>query len=238
MNPCYPLAQRSLPPGVAVAVAGLLLAFGNARCAELTGSAALTTDYVWRGTTQSDADPAVQAGARLAAASGVYASVWGSSVHFPAVPDASTELDLTIGWSHALGKEWAIDVNGLRYVYAGTHGLDWNEVNATATFRQNLWLSVGHSTNALASHHDGTYVQVGGKHAVTNRFRVEGGLGHYALSNAVVSGYSHAWASGVWTLRGPTELRLTLHDTDSHARQLFGDVVAGRRAELALQTSF
>lgn len=239
MKPRVIPSEARLPLSFAVAIGCALLAIGQAaHAADLTGSAALTTDYVWRGSTQSDSDPAVQAGLKVAGTSGIYGSVWGSSVHFPTVPNASTELDLTVGWGRNLGDDWAVDVNALRYVYAGTQGLDWNEVNATATFRQNLWLSVGHSTNALALHHHGTYVQLGGKHAFGDRFRVEGGVGHYALSEAAVGGYSHAWASGVWTPHAPTEVRLTLHDTDQDAKRLFGEDFAGRRVELALQTSF
>jgi len=237
---CHGVPKESrLPVLFAAATAGaLLLLGGTAQAADISGSAALTTDYVWRGSTQSNGDPAVQAGLKLAGASGLYGSVWGSSVHFPAVPDASAEVDLTVGWGRALAKDWAVDVNVLRYVYPGTQGLDWNEVNASATFRQNLWLSVGHSSNALALRHSGTYVQLGGKHAFGDRFRLEGGVGHYALTDAAVNGYSHAWASGVWTLHGPTELRATLHTTDANAKRLFGDDFAGRRAEIALQTSF
>lgn len=230
--------EGRLPRLVAATAAAALLLAGHARAGDLSGSAALTTDYVWRGSTQSDGGPAAQAGFKLAADSGFYGSVWGSSVDFPAVPDASTELDITLGWGRSLGENWAVDANVLRYVYPGTQGLDWNEVNATATYRQSVWLGVGHSTNALALHDRGTYAQVGGKHAFGERFRVEGGIAHYALGGAAVDGYSHAWASGVWTLRGATELRATLHDTDDRARALFGDDFAGRRVELALQTSF
>lgn len=237
-RPLVPAEGRRPLACAALAVAALMAIGHRAQAAELTGSAALTTDYVWRGSSQSDGDPAAQAGAKLAGASGVYASLWGSSVRFPAAPEASTELDATLGWSRALNDDWSLDVNALRYAYAGARGLEWNEVGATATFRQTLWMSVGHSMNALALHHRGTYVQVGGRHAFDPRVRVEGGVGHYALSGAAVGGYSHAWISGVWTLRGATELRATLHDTDRDARRLFGDDFAGRRAELALQTTF
>lgn len=211
---------------------------GSAQAADLSGSAALTTDYVWRGTTQTDGGPAVQAGFKLASDSGVYGSIWGSNVNFPAAPDAWTELDLTLGWSRAIGQRWAVDVNVLRYAYPGTHGSDWNEVNAIATFRGNLWLGIGHSTNALALRHPGTYAQVGGTHAFGQHFRREGGFAHYALRRGAVDGYSHVWASGVWKLRGATELRATLHGTGEQADTLFRGDSAGRRVEFALQTSF
>lgn len=237
-RPLIPAEGRRPLACTAFAIAALMALGHRAEAAELTGSAALTTDYVWRGSTQSDGDPAVQAGATLAGASGVYASLWGSSVRFPAAPEASTELDATVGWSRALGNGWTIDVNALRYVYAGTRGLDWNEVGATASYRDALWLSVGQSTDALALGHRGTYVQLGGRHAFNGRLRAEGGVGHYALPDAAVGGYSHAWISGVWTVRGSTQLRATLHDTDRDAKTLFGNRFAGRRVELALQTRF
>ncbi len=54
-----------------------LLGIGSAQAqVQASGSAALTSDYVWRGSSQSDGDPAVQAGAKVSIPSGWYASVW------------------------------------------------------------------------------------------------------------------------------------------------------------------
>lgn len=56
---------------LAVLVGGIGLA-SQAKAADLSGNATLTTDYVWRGSTQTQGDPAAQAGIRIAGASGFY----------------------------------------------------------------------------------------------------------------------------------------------------------------------
>ena len=57
-------SRRRMPAFVVSSVAaGLLLAMASTtHAATFNGSGALTTDYVWRGTTQTQGDPAVQAG--------------------------------------------------------------------------------------------------------------------------------------------------------------------------------
>lgn len=212
-----------------------------ARAASLDGNATLTSDYVWRGSTQSQGDPAAQAGVKLSFGDGFYASAWGSSIKFAPALEASTELDFTVGWGHAFADDWSVDVNVLRYHYPGTTtDLDWTELNGTLTWRNNYWLSAGWSNEALGYDHQGLYTQVGARFPLCERFRIETMLGHYFLSRAVVarSGYTHAQVNAVWTLRAPLELRLSAHATDADAKAIFGDDYAGSRVEAALQASF
>ena len=212
-----------------------------AHATSFSGNAALTTDYVWRGSTQSQGDPAAQAGFKVSTDSGFYASAWGSSVKFSPGLDADTELDLAVGWSHPLASDWAVDVYALRYRYPDARAdLDWTELDATLTWRDNYWLSAGWSNEALGDDHRGCYVQAGARLPLGQRFRIEAMLGHYFLSRAAVarSGYTHAQVNAVWTLHAPLELRLSAHATDANAKAIFGDDNAGSRVEAALQASF
>lgn len=235
--------REALPPLVIaiLAAAGLMVLGYNAQAAEVTGNAALGTDYVWRGSTQTQGDATVQAGVKVAAASGFYASAWGSNVEFAPETHASSELDFTIGWGKALNDDWAVDVNAIRYQYPSTTvDLDWTELNGTLTYKSNYWLSLGYSNEALGYDADGTYALVGAKFPVTDTFRFEVAAGHYFLDDAVVArdGYTHGLASAVWAFKAPFEARLTAHHTDSNAKAIFGDEFAGSRAEAALQASF
>lgn len=58
-----------------LAAALLLAAASSASAATFSGSGALTTDYVWRGATQTQGDPAVQAGFKAAADNGLYGAI-------------------------------------------------------------------------------------------------------------------------------------------------------------------
>lgn len=224
-----------------LAVAASSGAVSTAQAVTFNGNATLTTDYVWRGSTQSDGDPAAQAGFKVSADSGFYASACGSSIKFAPELDASTELDLTLGWSRKLSDDWAVDVNVLRYVYPGTSvDLDWTELDGTLTWRNNFWFSAGWSNEALGYDHSGLYTQIGARFPLDDRFRLEAMVSHYFLSRDVVArrGYTHAQVNAIWAFQAPFELRLSGHATDSDAKAIFGDDYAGSRVEAALQASF
>ena len=69
---------------------------------EFSGSAAMTTDYRFRGMSQNENDAAVQAGFHLASKSGLYAGVWGSNVKLANgdTETANLELDPYIGYTY------------------------------------------------------------------------------------------------------------------------------------------
>lgn len=82
----------------------------------LTGSAALVSDYRFRGISQSGKHIAVQAGATLTHASGFYGSFWGSSIDDYIAAGADAELDLIAGYSTTLGAV-TLDGGVLYYTY-------------------------------------------------------------------------------------------------------------------------
>lgn len=105
--------------GVAI-LAGATIAGAGAANAEVSASVTLTTDYVFRGLSQSDGGPAVQ-GSFDWSNDNFYAGAWASSVNFGAVGPtelASMELDLYAGWTPSTGPiDWDLGVVG--YFYPG-----------------------------------------------------------------------------------------------------------------------
>lgn len=240
-SPFSHAARRHLSRG---AVASFLLAgAATAQAASVSGNATLTSDYVWRGSTQSDGDPAVQAGLALAADNGAYASLWASSIKFDSTPHASTEVDAVLGWRGQFDPDWTWDANLTRYQYPSAAALNWTELGATVTWKQRVWAQLGWSDDALASDTTGTYAQLGARYPFNDVVRVEAAVGHYWLERSYADSYTHGLVSAVFTLPtgrqgGPgLELRVTAHDTDSAAKRLFTDM-AGARVEVALQASF
>lgn len=221
----------------------LLAGASCVQAASVSGNATLTSDYVWRGSTQSDGDPAVQAGLALAADNGAYASLWASSIKFDNTPHASTEVDGVLGWRGQWTPDWAWDANLTRYQYPSAAALNWTELGTTVTWKQRVWAQLGWSDDALASDSTGTYAQLGARYPFNDCFRVEAAVGHYWLARSFADSYSHGLVSAVYTLPsgrqgGPgLELRLTAHDTDRAAERLFPDM-AGARFEAALQATF
>ena len=224
---------------VSSVAAGLLLAMASTtHAATFNGSGALTTDYVWRGTTQTQGDPAVQAGFKATADNGVYGAVWGSNVEFAPETRASSEFDLAVGWGGTLSDDWALDLNLTHYRYPSTTvELDWTEAIGTLTWKQNYWAQLGYSTEALATDDAGAYAQLGAKFPLNDQLRVEAAAGYYWLDDVYDDSYAHAQLGAVWAFKAPFELRVTAHATDNSAKRLFPGL-AGSRVEAALQAAF
>src|SRR3990167_415732 len=94
-------------------------------------NAALATDYMFRGVSQTDGEASLQLGADLAFDNGIYVGVWGSNVDFGAGgPDI--ELDTYIGWNVDLSDRWNLDLMLNRYNYIGEQdgygSIDYNEL--------------------------------------------------------------------------------------------------------------
>jgi uncharacterized protein (TIGR02001 family) len=222
-----------------VAVAIFLPAAGQvARAHDVSGSVTATTDYVFRGITQSQGDPALQGGVRIESERGPYAALWASTVRFSSDAGASTEVDGVLGWRRDLNETWVADVNVTRFKYPNAStSLSYTELIAVLTRRGRDEFMLGYSTDVFASGKTGIYVQAGTKVPLGNRGRFELSAGYYALNDAYGRGYAHGRATVGWQARPGLDLRLSGHVTDSGARALFGEA-ASARVEAAVQASF
>ena len=81
--------------------------------AAVSANVSFTSDYIWRGMTQSDA-PAIQDGFDFAADNGFYAGIWGSNVNFN--NGAGSELDYYFGYATEVGSV-GVDVGYISYEY-------------------------------------------------------------------------------------------------------------------------
>jgi uncharacterized protein (TIGR02001 family) len=97
----------------------------------LSGSATLTTDYRFRGVSQSDEGMAVQGGFTLSHSSGFYAGAWGSNLSgWGTFGGANMELDLYAGYKLPVG-EGTLDLGGTWYMYpSGADVTDFAELYA------------------------------------------------------------------------------------------------------------
>ena len=110
-------------------VSGLAQAQAAAPASSLSYNVGVTTDYRYRGISQSRLQPAVQGGFDYADKSGFYVGAWGSTIKFikdtgttnsVAGVKGSTELDLYAGFKGA-AADVAYDVGVLRYQYTGNN---------------------------------------------------------------------------------------------------------------------
>ncbi len=82
----------------------------------VSGTAAVTSDYRFRGLSLSGGDAAVQASIEVAHESGFYAGTWGSSINGL----GGTEIDAYAGWNGEVTSGVKADVGLLYYFYPAT----------------------------------------------------------------------------------------------------------------------
>jgi uncharacterized protein (TIGR02001 family) len=87
----------------------------------LGGSAAVVSDYRFRGVSQTDKHFAVQGGITVSHASGFYAGTWGSSIDDYVANGSDQEIDLFAGYKTTVSGT-TIDSGLLYYYYPGSHG--------------------------------------------------------------------------------------------------------------------
>jgi len=127
-------------------VASSLLASGIAS-AELTGNVGLTSNYIWRGVTQSDDGPAAQGGVDYSHASGFYAGTWLSNVDFGDGTDANEyEHDLYLGYAGEAGA-FGYDVGVFHYMYPLADDADFTELGLSGSY-ENFSAGVAYTFNS------------------------------------------------------------------------------------------
>lgn len=137
-----------------------VLAADEAATSQFTGNAAITTDYVFRGISQSNEEPTIQGGFDWAdSATGLYAGVWGSGVDFN---DATTEMDFYGGVGGTV-DDIAWKLGAIYYYYPGsddTLNYDFWEIAASAGYDFKVvqaTLSLNYSPDYFGSSGDAWY---------------------------------------------------------------------------------
>lgn len=115
------MSMRTLSLGAAAAliVAAVPAFVPAAAQAEVTGNVALTSDYRFRGISQTNKKPAFQGGFDFAHESGVYVGNWNSNVDSGFLAGANLEMDFYGGFRGSFDA-FGYDVGGLYYYYPGS----------------------------------------------------------------------------------------------------------------------
>ena len=85
----------------------------------INGTAAVVSDYRFRGLSQTDKNFALQGSLTVSHSSGFYVSVWGSSIDDYVAAGGDQELDLIAGFKKTFGGT-TVDVGALYYYYPGS----------------------------------------------------------------------------------------------------------------------
>jgi uncharacterized protein (TIGR02001 family) len=128
-----------------------------------SANVALTTDYKFRGISQSDESAALQGGFDVNHESGFYVGAWASSVDFDTNGpgyDGSLELDYYLGYGSDIGDTgFSYDVGVMAYTYPGDNGPDgdYNEIYGSVAWKD-LTVGLVYSDDYYAETDEFTYV--------------------------------------------------------------------------------
>jgi len=136
-------------------VAALVASFAAPAMAEespFSANVSMTSNYLYRGISQTGNKPALQGGFDYAHESGLYVGVWGSSISwlgdFGIASNAGTEIDTYLGFSGEAG-DIGYDVGFLRYNYPGEYGTNLsantNELYGKVSYK---WVSAKYSRSS------------------------------------------------------------------------------------------
>ncbi len=202
--------------GLALLASAAIGATGAAHAeGAFSGSVALTTDYVFRGITQTLGSPAVQ-GSLDYTNDTFYAGVWGSNVDFGI--DETVELDAYAGIRPTLGPV-SFDFGVLGYFYPGSTDaggeLDYWEGKAAASIAPVDGLTLGaalyYSPEFTLETGEALYLEANAAYAFSDAFSVSGAFG---TQDVDLAGDYQTWnLGGSYSVNG-FKFDLRYHDTD------------------------
>ncbi len=199
---------------LAAALSTFAAGSASAQEAEVAFNAAVASDYVFRGFSQTDEGPAFQAGVDLGVG-GFYAGAWASNVDFG--DDTDAEFDVYGGYRTEVGG-FGLDVGVVGYLYVGEpSGADYKYVEYKAALSRSAGpLSVGavvyYSPDFFGADDEAVYVEANLAYATEGAWSFSGAVGHQSLD---VSDDYVTWNAGVtYAFSDVYALDVRYHDTD------------------------
>jgi uncharacterized protein (TIGR02001 family) len=169
----------------------------------------LTSDYIFRGISQSQHDPAVSGGVDYSHASGLYAGAWLSTqkwVDTGAKTSSDFELDIYGGYKGSVG-DISYDLGLIRYMYDGDQVAGFVTPNTTEAYVGASWkfLSMKYS-HTISKYFVGwggpsskgsNYLELNATHDLGDGWGLLGHIGHQKVKDYVPDASYTDWKVGV-----------------------------------------
>jgi len=215
-----------------------------------------TTDYIFRGISQSQHDPALSGGVDYSHASGLYAGAWLSTQKWvetaPTKTNSDFELDLYGGYRGNVG-DLGYDVGLIRYSYDGDQALGAVTPNTTEAYVGASWkflsLKYSHTISKYfvgwtgagnPSTRGSGYIELNATHDLGDGWGLLGHVGHQKVKHVSNASYSD-WKVGVTKDMGWGVFTLAYSDTDADGTGVYrwsGEDVSKGVLALSFSKSF
>jgi uncharacterized protein (TIGR02001 family) len=204
----------------------------------LTGNFTLTSDYVFRGVSQTQGGPAIQGGIDYSHASGFYLGTWASNVEWvstvagtPPVAfkdNNSMEIDFYGGYKGTAG-DFGYDIGVITYYYPGDQVSGSNDPDTTEVYLGASWkflsakyshvvsdhfVGWGTSTDPTGKTRNSYYAELNGNYDLGSGWGVLGHVGYQDVKDNDNASYTD-WKLGVTKDVGFGVVTLAYTDTDA-----------------------
>jgi uncharacterized protein (TIGR02001 family) len=207
---------------------------------ELSGQLLMTTDYMFRGVSQTMSEPALQAELVGEHESGWYGWAWISNVDFGLDDGAELEINVAAGYFRELSDSLAVTMETVAYVFPDTEpgfDYDYTEWLVGLQLFERLRLTVGYSHEVFGSAGAGLYYAAATTFDLSSRARLEIELGYYDLDDAYAFSYGFAEVGIVYDA-DPFQWRLGFLTSNDDAHENFDRSTVGDRLVAAISVSF
>jgi uncharacterized protein (TIGR02001 family) len=222
-----------------------LITLSPAFSAEVSGYLVGTTDYVYRGVTQSDGHGAIQAGVDVGFDSGFFVGAWGSTVDIPGPLDnqRDNELRLYLGYGFDIGDQFRIVLNAVDYSYPGSDGdLDYDnqELSISLGYTDQYWIEYAYSPDlydlGIVSHN----VEFFAEWPLGKKYLLSAGVGHYQVDwrPSIFDNESLYWQVGITRSFSVIDLDLRYHEADKAVWFTSNDDRIGSRIAFSVRLAF
>lgn len=202
----------------------------------------LTSDYVKRGVTQSDGDPAIQIGVELSGDNGFFVGAWGSTIDIRNGPTRKRDLEVNYyaGYVFDATDELRFSATAVAYVHPGQSGdinYDYQEYAISGNFADRTWLEFAYSPDLYHSGHSSSNIDLYTEWPLNSVWSIGGGAGRYDASGVSDGAYSY-WQLGVTASLRWADIDLRFHDTEKWVSVISSPDRAKSRLALTIQVPF
>jgi len=184
---------------IAFAIGALVVS--GAAAAEFSANIGASSNYVWRGASQTDDGAAVSGGIDYGHESGFYAGTWASNVDFG--NGGEVEWDLYGGYANELDNGFGYDASVIYYAYPDSSDADFAELSLGLSYKflsggvaYTAWSDVDDQSGSAEAFIEGDlYYHVSAKFDVAPTWTVGGTVGYYDFDDDGTAGtdlsYTH-----------------------------------------------
>lgn len=204
----------------------------EANIGDFSANVAIYSDYIYRGVSQTQREPAIQGGFDWSHDIGLYVGTWASNVNFGDGDQAHVEVDVYGGYSRSFGN-FGFDINFLYYLYPGASSslnYDFWEITPSISYDfgfMSVGAGVSFSDDFFGGSGDAQFYKATVDVPLPRGFSVSGHVAYQAVDDNATFALPDYWTWGVGVSYDLGELHSKLANISIGAEYIDTDISTG-----------